>query len=79
MVNAAADSVNSLLDLPGPSIVVTCKCGKRTVIDRERVLAMFRRKRWPMGLESAKSRFRCLGCNRKASRIEGVSAASPHS
>jgi hypothetical protein len=51
-------------------IRVICKCGKASVLSYRRVLATFARKGWSYELESAKSRFRCLGCRRRASRIE---------
>jgi hypothetical protein len=56
----------------GVDILVTCKCGKQSVVPYTRVMELFHRKGWSYDLESAKSRFRCLGCKKQASRLEAA-------
>ena len=53
-------------------ILVECKCGKRRVFKSAPILLKFQRKRWSYDLESAKMRFRCLGCRKYASRISAA-------
>jgi hypothetical protein len=43
-------------------VEVTCYCGHKAVLDFVRVAAVFSRKGWPIGLDSAAGRFRCSKC-----------------
>lgn len=54
----------------GADVLVTCKCGKQSVVPIDRVMRLFTRKGYSPDLESAKSRFRCLRCKKAASRLE---------
>ena len=53
----------------GYDIEVACGCGHVAVLNTPKVLMLFHRKRWPIGIETAAKRFRCGECGQRAVRL----------
>ena len=46
----------------GYDIEFRCSCGHATVLPERDVIMIFSRRNWPIGLNSARRKFRCTAC-----------------